>query len=425
MAMISHPVLLTAGIIFFMAISAFFSASETSMMSINRYRLKYLAKKYRVAKRVQKLLEKPDRLIGVILLGGTFAHIAASSISTLIALSMFGEIGILFSSIFMTIILLIFSELAPKTLAVLYPEPVAFSCSLILKGFLWILYPLVWIINGLANSILRIFNISLEHAENQSMTQEELRTIVHETTGRHIPSKHRLMLLSILDLEKLTVEDIMVPRNAIVGLDLEDEWEDIIEQLSSTQHTFLPVYKQDINHLIGTLHAKSALHLMVDEDVDEAKLRKSLDEAHFVPEGTPLTTQLINFQKNKRRFAFVVDEYGDILGLITLEDILEEIVGDFTTDVAATYASILIQEDGAYLVDGSVSLRELNRVLPWRFSTAGPKTINGLVIDYLQRIPEAGTCCKIDGIVIEVLQVQDNKIKNVKIIGTKIEDTFL
>jgi len=420
----THTFFLFLGIVFFMVISAFFSASETAMMSINRYRLKYLAKKSAVAKHVQNLLEKPDRLIGVILLGGTFAHIAASSISTLIALKLLGEFGILFSSIVMTVLLLIFCEVAPKTLAVLYPEPVAFSCVWILRAFAWMLYPIVWLINGVANGLLRLVNVSLEQAENQGMTQEELRTIVHETTGRSIPSKHRNMLLSILDLEKLTVEDIMVPRNAIVGVDMDDEWESIVEQLATTQHTFLPVYKQDIHHLIGILHVRNVLHLMAKETLSHSKLREIISEPLFVPEGTPLTTQLVNFQKQKQRFAFVVDEYGDILGLVTLADILEEIVGDFTTDVFSAYTAIVMQEDGAYWVEGATSLRDINRVLPRKFATSGPKTLNGLIIEYLQRIPEVGTCCKIDGMIIEVMQVQDNRVKNVKITLPMVVDLF-
>ena len=407
-------ILLLITLVLCLLISGFFSASETAMMSVNRYRLKYQAKVSKGAKRVQDLLEQPDRLLGVILLGNTFVNIAASAIATLIAVNLFGEIGVLISSFLITFFLLVFSEVSPKTLAVLYPEKVALPCSLILKFLLAILYPLVYIINVLSNGILKLFGVSLEQADNQGMTQEELRTVVHETAGR-IPSKHRKMLLSILDLEKVSVDDIMVPRNEIIGLDLEHDWESTLGQLANIQHTFLPVFKQDVNQLIGVLHAKKALHLIMEEDFDEQKLRDALDEGFFIPEGTNLTTQLINFQKSKQRLAFVVDEYGDIIGLITLEDILEEIVGEFTTDIASVYTAIFAQDDGTYLVEGSTTIREFNRIVPWKLSSHGPKTINGLIIEHLQMIPEVGTCCMIENIPIEVVHVQDNRIKSVKV----------
>lgn len=399
-------------------LSAFFSGSETSMMSVNRYKLKHSAQFSKSARRVQKLLHRPDRLLGMILLGNTFVNIFAGSIGTLIAVDLLGEqFGAIAASVMITLILLIFGEVSPKTLAAMYPEKVAFPASAPLQLLLWIFYPIVWSINTISNSLLKLCGVSLKHAEQHSFSREELRTIVHETGGR-IPSKHRNMLLSILDLEKVLVDDIMIPRNDVLGLDLENDWDAILAQLSNTQHTFLPVYKQDLNNLLGVLHAKKALHLIADQHFNKEQLIQSLEEALFVPQGTSLTTQMINFQKNKERFALVVDEYGDIQGLITLEDILEEIVGEFTTNMSAAYTSILAQEDGSYLVEASTTIREFNRIANWKLPTDSTnKTVNGLIIEYLQAIPEVGTCCLIGGnIPIEVVQVQDNRIKTIKIL---------
>lgn len=396
---------------------AFFSLAETSILSINRYRLKHLAKHSKNAQRVQEFLAKPDKLLGVILLGNNIVTIVSSSIATLIAVDLFGEgYGLIIADVILAFTLLVFSEVSPKTLAALYPEKIALPISWPLKACLTLLYPAVWLINVASNGLLAIFGVSLSKAQSQDISKEELRTVIHETSAR-IPSKHRKMLLSILDLEKVTVDDIMVPRNEVVGIELEHDWDVILDQLANTQHTFLPVYIQDLNNIVGIMHAKKALHLAQEEDVDEAKLRANLEAPLFVPEGTPLTKQLINFQKNKQRFAIVVDEYGESLGIITLEDILEEIVGEFTTDMASVFSAVMEQEDGSYMVDASLTIREFNRNSKWKLPTTGPKTINGLVIEQLQFIPEIGTCCLIGGnIPIEVVQVQDNRIKSIKIL---------
>lgn len=395
---------------------AFFSMAEAGILSVNRYRLKHLAKVSKGAKRVADLLDRPDRLFGVILMGNTFITISASSIGTLIGVDFFGEkMGVIIADIILTFILLIFAEVSPKTWATLYPEKAAFPTSLLLQFFLKLFYPVVWIVNAVSNGFLRLCGVSLSNVgQEQGITREELRTVVHEATGR-IPSKHRKMLLSILDLEKVTVDDIMVPRNDVTGLDLENDWDAIIGQLANTQHTFLPVYEGDLNNLIGVLHAKKALHLLIDEDFTEEKLRNALSQAFFIPTGTSLTKQLINFQHSKERFALVVDEYGDIIGLITLEDILEEIVGEFTTDMSEAYMAILAQEDGSYLVEGSITIREFNRIVDWRFPQSDAKTMNGLVIEHLQTIPEEGTCCLLGNIPVEVVHVQDNRIKTIKV----------
>lgn len=410
-------IILSTILLFLTLLLAFFSLSETSILSVNRYRLKHLAKTSKSAKRVQNLLDRPDRLFGVILLGNTFITITASSIATLIGVDVFGDhTGVIIADVLVTLLLLIFAEVFPKTLAALFPEKIAFPTSFFLQIILKTLYPLVWLINWVSNGLLKLFGISLQQAENQGITGDELRTVVHETTGR-IPTKHRKMLLSILDLEKVTVDDIMVPRHDVVGLDLDNDWDAIVAQLANTQHTFLPVFRQDLNKTIGVIHAKRALHLMSIENFDEKLLIESLDEAFFVPQSTSLTTQMINFQRNKRRFALAVDEYGEIVGVITLEDILEEIVGEFTTDVSTAFTSIFEQEDGSYLVEGSTTIRDFNRMADWKLPTSGSKTINGLVIEQLQTIPEVGTCCLINGnIPIEVVQVQDNRIKTIKIL---------
>lgn len=405
-------------LIILIILSAFFSSSETGMMSVNRYKLKHWAQSSKNAQRVQKLLKRPDRLLGMILLGNTFVNISAGAIATVIAVDIAGEqVGVILSSVITTFLLLIFGEVSPKTLAAVYPEKVAFPASGPLQFLLWLFHPLVWSINAVSNTLLKLCGIKLKQTEQHGFSREELRTIVRETSGR-IPSKHRNMLLSILDLEKVLVDDIMIPSNEVVGLDLTNDWDAILAQLSNTQHTFLPVYEQDLNNLVGILHAKRALHLIADDDFNEEKLRAALEEALFVPQGTSLTTQMINFQKTKQRFALVVDEYGDIQGLITLEDILEEIVGEFTTNMSAAYTSIFLQADGSYLVEASTSIREFNRIADWKLPTdSANKTINGLVIEYLQSIPEVGTCCLIGGnIPIEVVQVQDNRIKTIKIL---------
>lgn len=413
-----HEIIIVCALLLFLiALSAFFSSAETAMISINRYRLKHLTKISKAAKRVQALLDRPDRMLGIILLCNTFVNSASASLMTLLMVSLIGDqAGALAASLLVTALLLIFGEVSPKTLAVLYPEQVAFPASFVLQIVLKTLYPLVWLVNTLSNGLLGLFGISVEKEQmQQEITADELRSVVHEATGR-IPSKHRLMLLSILDLEKVTNEDIMTPRSEVFGLDLDDDWDSVLAQLSNTQHSFLPVYRQDLNNLIGVIHAKKALHLIADPNLDQEKLEHALSKPFYVPLGTTLTKQLINFQKNKERFALVVDEYGDIQGLITLEDILEEIVGEFTTNVSETYMSVVAQEDGSYFVEGSITIREFNRHLPWKLASEGPKTLSGLVIDYLEMIPEVGTCCLIDNIPMEVIHVQDHRIKTLKIL---------
>lgn len=392
-------------------LSAFFSSSETGMMSLNRYRLKHMAKTgHKGAKRAQGLLQRTDQLIGVILIGNNFVNILASSIATVIAIRIWGDAGIAIATLLLTLVILIFAEVTPKTLAALFPEKIAFPASHILGPLLKILYPLVWAVNLFTGAILKILGISPNDAANDHLSREELRTVVNEA-GALIPAKHKDMLVGILDLENVTVNDIMVPRNDVVGIDLDDEMDTILRQLRSSQHTRLPVYKGDINNIQGILHLRSASKLLLQEDLNKAMLMQLCQEPYFIPESTPLNTQLINFQKGKRRFGVVVDEYGDVLGLATLEDILEEIVGEFTTDYAATSPDIIPQDDGTFIIDGATALRTINKTLGWKVPTDGPKTLNGLITETLENIPETNVCLKVSGHRIEVLQIKDNVVK--------------
>ena len=403
-------------LVFLILFSGFFSASETSMMAINRYRLRHLAtkKKHRGAKRVSKLLERPERLIGVILLGNNFVNILASSIATIIAIELMGEAGIAIAAALLTVIILIFSELAPKTVAAIHPEKIAFPVSLVIKPLLKIFYPLVWLLNYFANGLLKPFGIFAQDKDNYRLNSEELRTIVHEAGGI-IPKRHQQMLLGILDLETVTVEDIMIPRNEIVGIDFNAPLDIITEQLATSQHTRLPLYRDNIDNVIGILHLRKLLQLFKHNELDKEALEKMARELHFVPEGTPLHTQLLNFQRDKQRIGLVVNEYGDIQGLVTLEDILEEIVGEFTTNPDALSLDIHPQGNNVFLVDGSITVRELNRVMEWNLPTDGPKTLNGLILDYLEVIPEAGTSLRLENHPIEIVQIANNAVKMVRI----------
>ena len=386
------------------------------MMAINRYRLRHLAaKQHRGAKRVSKLLEQPERLIGVILLGNNFVNILASSVATMIAIELMGEAGIAIAAALLTVVILIFSELTPKTVAAFHPEKIAFPVSLIIKPLLKILYPLVWVLNYVSNGLLKLFGISGYDNESYRLNQEELRTVVHEAGGI-IPQRHQQMLLGILNLENVTVEDIMVPRNEIVGIDFNAPLDAITEQLAISQHTRLPLYHDNIDNVIGMLHLRKLLHLFKHSELfSKEALEKTARELYFVPEGTPLHTQLLNFQRDKQRIGLVVDEYGDIQGLVTLEDILEEIVGEFTTNPDALNLDIHPQGDNTFLVDGSITVRELNRVMEWNLPTDGPKTLNGLILDYLEVIPEAGISLRLEDHPIEIVQMANNAVKIVRV----------
>lgn len=386
------------------------------MMAINRYRLRHLAaQKHPAATRVSRLLERPDRLIGVILLGNNFVNILASAIATVLAIELLGEeLGIPIATLLLTIVILIFSEVTPKTIAALSPERLAFPASFLISPLLKVLYPLVWLINFISNNLLKLAGVNTEHFDDQRLNSEELRSVVHEAEGI-IPKRHQQMLLGILDLERVTVEDIMVPRNEIVGIDLSAPEETLAEQLSNAQHTRLPIYRENIDNVIGIIHLRKLLRVFRNQSFSCEALESMARDLYFVPEGTPLNTQLLNFQHHKQRIGLVVNEYGEIQGLVTLEDILEEVVGEFTTNPDALSPDIHPQAEGTYLVDGGITLRELNRIMQWQLPTEGPKTLNGLILDYLEVIPEAGTSLRLEGYPIEIVQMANNAVKTVRI----------
>jgi Mg2+/Co2+ transporter CorB len=395
--------------------SAYFSSSETGMMSLNRYRLRHLARSNHAgAKRASKLLESPDKLIGVILIGNNFVNFLAASIATSIAIALFGDPSPILTAVVLTLVVLIFAEVTPKTIAALYPEKIAYPSSLLLALLLKLLYPVVWIVNVVSNALVRLLGFSSEANSNENqLTPEELRTVVYESGGR-IPRRRHGMLMNILDLERVTVDDILVPRHELVGIDIEDDLNDILLQISSAQHTRLPVYKHDIDNIVGVLHLRSTGKLIGIEELNKSALLQETAEPYFIPESTPLHTQLFNFQKKKERMAVVVDEYGAVKGIITLEDILEEIVGEFTTDLAASSKDIHPQEDGSFLIDGSASVRDINKVLSWDLESSGAKTLNGLLTESLESIPDSSVCINLDGYYAEIVQVKDNVIKTVK-----------
>ena len=401
-------------LIFAFLLCAFCAASETGIMALNRYRLKHLSKTENYARRISKLLVHPDRLLGVILIGNTFATAISASIASEIAGHVWGEIGILITPLLLTLFLLIFAEVMPKTVAALKPEATARFVSFPLQVMLGLLYPLVWLATSISRMLLRPFGIYATDKTTDSVTSEELRTIVNEAGG-FIPSRHQSMLLSILDLEKVRVEHIMIPRNEVVGIDLDNDRENIISSLKGLQHTLLPVYRSDLDNVLGILHTRNIVKILTQRELNEQTLLGAMEEPYFVPEGTSLHTQLLNFQQNKRRMALVVDEYGDVLGLITLEDILEEIVGDFTTEVGGDIPEVRPQEDGTFLVDGGASLRDLNRTQQWSLPTDGPTTLNGLIFETLESIPVEGVCIIVAGYPIEVVEMKENTVKTARV----------
>ena len=409
--------LMVGGLLALLLLAAFLSGSETALMRLNRYRLRHQANAgNRAAKMAEKLLAHPDRLIGLILLLSTIVNVVTPTMVGLIAFRLGGDLLVAIGVVVLTFVMLIFCEVAPKTFGALHPARVALPSTYIYTPLLVLLYPFVWATNLLANGVLRLLGASQEQASN-SLSSEELRTVVAEA-GAMIPHRHQQMLVSILDLENATVEDIMVPRNEIVGIDVTDDWDEIIDQLRQIQHTRLPVYEGEIDRIIGVLHMKRVVHELARGRLDRDGLIEAAGarEAYFVPSGTTLNNQLLNFQRDKRRIAFVVDEYGDIQGLVTLEDILEEIVGEFTTDPAAMmHKDVHADSDGSYVVNASATVRALNRSMRWSLPMDGPKTLNGLIVEFLETIPEPGTTLKLADYMLEVLQTGDNAIKTVRI----------
>jgi len=395
-------------------LSGFFSSSETGLMAINRYRLKHLANKgHRGARLAHQLLTKPDRLIGLILLGNNMVNILAASIATVIAMRLFGDNGIWISTLVMTVVVLIFAEVAPKTVAALHPEKIAFPASYVLVVLLKILNPVVWLVNSFANLLLKPFGVKTDVEALERLNREELRTLV--TEGGQISNDHQRMLVNILDLEQASVEDVMVPRGDIVGIDLEDDWADILNQLSETMYTRLPVYRESIDNVEGLLHIRTIISKLSMGGLRYEDLQRSVRRPYFVPEGTSLTRQLLEFQGKEQRMALVVDEYGDIQGLVTLDDILEEIVGEYTPEGRGRSRSMRRLDDGSYLVDGSTSVRTLNRRLDWDLPYDEAHTLGGLLIEEMEVIPEAKCSIQIGSHIMSIVDIRDNVVHKVLI----------
>jgi Mg2+/Co2+ transporter CorB len=402
-----------------LVLSAFFSSSETGMLSLNRYRLRHLIKKHhKGAVRAGNLLERPDRLLGVILIGNNLVNIYATAIVTVIGARLYGDAGVAIATTLLTIVVLVFAEVTPKTLAALYPEKVAFPATLILKPLLWIFYPVVWIINGFSNGLVRMLGADpTGKTGGDHLHPEELRTVVDEA-GDLIPDQHQGMLLNVLDLEKASVEDIMIPRNEIIGIDLEHDMKETLELIRTTDYTRLPVYEGDINNVVGVLHMRKATRFLrgADHEITEKDIREHMSAPYFVPESTPLHIQLMNFQKEKRRLAIVVDEYGEVQGAATLVDLLEEIVGEFSTDGSdGTEEEITDLHNGWYLIDATTSMRDINKQLGWTLPTDGPKTINGLAFEYLESIPDGPCSFTLRGYCFELTRIGDTMIESMQV----------
>ncbi len=384
-------------------------------MSLNRYRLRHRARQgQRSARLAEQLLQRPDRLIGLILLGNNAANLGAAALVTIISLHVGGESAIFAGTLILTFVVLIFSEVAPKTVAALNPPRFALPAALIYYPLLKIAYPLVWLINLLANGVLRLFGVRTEHIASHPLSAEELRTVVAEA-GVMVPRRHQKMLLSILDLDAITVDDVMVPRQEIVGIDLDRPWEHNVDIIHNGEFNRLPVFRDDIDSLIGVVRVRKLLPDLANGTLDEQRLLTNIKEPYFVPEGTPLNKQLLNFQQTKRRSAFVVDEYGDIQGLITIEDILREIVGEFDAESAPADLGITRESETSYIVDAGANIRQLNRLMGWHLPTDGPKTLNGLVVEHLETIPASGTGLTIADYPIEILSTTEHGIKQVRI----------
>ena len=408
---------LIGALVFLVFLSAFFSAAEISLVTLNRYRLRHQTEAgNRGARLAAKLLERPDRLIGVILLGSNSINALFSALTTVTVIRVWGQkestIGI--AAAIIALVVLILTDLAPKTLAALHPERIAYPSAYILRPLLKISYPVVWFINILANGLLRLFGVTVQARATEKISADELKTLVMEA-GVLMPETHQDMLVAILELEKLTVDDVMVPRGEIEGIDLVDDWEDIAAKLGTSRYTRLPVFRGSLDDVVGIVHLRKVMRLMHSSNFSRETFLPLIVEPYFIPQGTPLSTALLNFRANRRRIALIVDGYGDILGLVTLEEILEEIVGDFTSPGTALAEEIQPQADGSYLVHGSVTLRDLNRRLEWDLPTTGPKTLNGLITEYLEDLPEPGTSLRLSGYQVDVVRTRGTSVQLARI----------
>ena len=402
-----------------LVLSAYFSGSETGLLSVNKYRLRFLSEQgNKGAQKAEKLLERPDTLLSFILIFNNLVNISASAIATIIGMRLYGDAGVAIATGLLTFVMLVFSEIFPKTVAAMYPEKVGLLSSHILTVLLKIFYPVVWFMNIFTKSLMKIIGLKPD-LQKEVISREELRSIVTEAGEATPDEQHPQMLLSILDMETVTVDDIMVPRNEIGGIDIDDDWKAIMRQLNHAAHNRVVLYKGSLDEqVLGILRVREAFRLLLEKnEFTKETLIRAADEVYFIPEGTPLKTQLANFRTNKERFGLVVDEYGDIKGLVTLEDILEEIVGDFTTSTAPTIdEEVTQQSDGSMIIEGSANLRDLNKMFGWELDTEDARTFNGLILEHLEEIPDEGTVCEIDGLQITILEVADNMIKQAKVV---------
>ena len=410
-----HLSYLLALLIFLILCSAFFSSSETGLLSLNRYRLRHMSREgNRNAQRAQRLLNKPDRLLGTILVGNNVVNILAASIATVIAVDLWGDAGVAIATIALTIVVLIFGEITPKTLAALRPELIAFPASRVILLLMTPLSPVVWLTGAISNGLLRLMGIDTRHHSSDSLSTEELRSVVREA-GQELPGNRQDMLLGILDLENVTVNDIMIPRNEVFGIDLDSNLDQIIWQLPTTTHTRLPLYRENINQIIGIIHMRQIARLLTLNKLTHDDLQEACSDPYFIPESNPLSTQLLNFQKHKRRIGIVVDEYDDVEGVVTLEDILEEIVGEFSDHDRRATPEVRQLSDGSYTIDGAAYIRDINKALEWELPSDGPKTLNGLITAILEFIPEGAVCIEIGPYYLETLEIRDNRVSRARL----------
>ena len=396
-----------------LALSAFFSGAETSLMSVNRYKLKH---KFKIgdksAARVHFLVANPDKTLGLILLMNNFVNILASAISTLIAIQLYGEAGVAISVIMLTIVILIFAEVTPKTFAALYPDKIAYPVSWIVYPLMKLFSPIVLIINLIAKVLLRIFGVNPENASQELLTKDEIKLIVKESSKR-IPKSHEDMIVNMLDLEKVKIEDAMIPRNILVAVDIDDDLKKISDEILNCRYSRIPIYRNEFNKLLGFLHKRKVIQMLISGGITKEKIINNINPPYFIPEDTSLTSQLIEFKKEKKRIGFVIDEYGDVKGVVTLDDILEEIVGEYRDE--DLYKGIIKIKNNVYIIEGAIQIREINKLLGWKISENIAKTINGYILECLENIPSKGIIFEKDGFIYEMVEVSNNFVNNVKV----------
>ena len=406
--------MLISSIFFLLCLSAFFSSAETGMMALNRFKLKHLVKqRNKSAIRANKLLQRPDRLLGIILIGNNFVNILAAALTTILCLRLFGDSGVLIGSIILTMIVLIFAEVTPKTFAANYSEKVALPSSLILKFLQKLLYPLVWIVNFFSNSILKLLGVKEKESE-EDLSPEELKSIL-ENSGDLIPSRYQEMLLSVLELDKISIDEIMIPKNEIIGIDLSKDIVEIGDFLKDSKKEFFPIFDQNLDDIKGIINLYGINSFLSSQKKDTESLLQNSEEVYFALENTSLNIQLNNFQKDKKKVAVVLDEYGSVKGMVDIKDILEEIVGELSDPHEEVKIDIKEQKDGSYLIDAGISAREVNKRLGWDLPLSGPKTLNGLILENTETIPEANISLEIENYLIETVLIKDNMIKFAKV----------